>query len=218
MASQGCGSPVVVSTVLTLKVRRVASPIMPSEPGSRVVRALTRRHLGLPVPDLVPQAAAKPDLLRRSLIRVGSCVVKAATSAPVAPGFCPSPALLTRSFIAKAQDYAENRAWFTGSDPHPREQLSSILPPTLPVGAPRDLQRRLDRVLGTKRAKPERAKRARARERQAKFVRRLRASAGAKTILEELSMGLRPRRTTRGVADTSGTSRLVGRSRSPPTI
>ncbi len=178
-----------VSTALTSMVRRVASPIMPSEPGSRVARALTRRHLGLPVPDLVPQAPAKPDLLRRSVIRVGSCVVKAATSVPVAPGFCPSPALLTRSFVAKAQDYAENRAWFTGSDPHRREFLAPMISPTLSVAAPKDLKRRLDRVLGTKRAKAERAKRARARERQAKFVRRLRASAGVKTILEELSMG-----------------------------
>ncbi len=163
MASQGCGSLVVVSTVLTLTVRRVASPIMPSEPGSRVVRALPRRHLGLPVPDLEPQIPAKPGLPRRSLIHFGSHVVKAATSVPVAPGFCPSQALLTRPLVAKAQDYAENRVRFTTADPPCCERLAPILSPTLLVEASTVLQCPAASVPRTMRAMAEWAMRARPR-------------------------------------------------------
>ena len=144
--------------------------------------------LGLSAPDPVPTEAPKPDLLRCSLVRVGSCVVKSASTVPVAEGVRPKPALLTRSFIAKAHDYAANRAWLAGSGPDPREQLSSVLPPALDAASSRNLERRLDKVLGSKRAKGEWAKRARAQERQAKFVRKLRASAGEKTILEEIPM------------------------------
>ncbi len=169
-------------------VRRVAFRIMPFEPGSRAARARTRRHLGRLVPDLARQAPVMLDLLRRPLLRIGLCHVKAATSVPVAPGFCPSLVLMTRSPAAQVLDYAEHPLWFAGFDPRPLEQLAPTLSPTLPLPAPRDLQRRFLRVLGTNGAIPVRAKRACPRERQGQSVWRLRASTVENTFLENVSM------------------------------